>query len=49
MKKTMLRVSMLLVIFTLVLSACAPAVEEVGGFQIPAVEKGKFNVAMVLI
>ena len=27
----------------------APAVEEVGGFQIPAIEEGKFNVAMVLI
>lgn len=26
-----------------------PAVEEVGGFQIPAIQEGKFNVAMVLI
>ncbi len=29
--------------------AAPPAVEEVGGFQIPAVQEGKFNVAMVLI
>ncbi len=27
----------------------APAAEEVGGFQIPAIQEGKFNVAMVLI
>jgi len=33
----------------LIISACAPKVEEVGGFQIPAVEEGKFNIAMVLI
>jgi basic membrane protein A len=26
-----------------------PAVEEVGGFQIPEIQEGKFNVAMVLI
>jgi len=29
--------------------AAAPSVEEVGGFQIPAIEEGKFNVGMVLI
>jgi len=67
MKKTMLRVSLLLVIFTLVLTACggakatqAPAATEAPavvpateapttGLQIPDVEAGKFNVAMVLI
>jgi len=62
MKKTMLRVSLLLVIFTLVLTACgggatatqAPAaatteVPATGGLQIPDVQEGKFNVAMVLI
>jgi len=62
MKKTMLRVSLLLVIFTLVLTACggakatatqAPAAATqapaTGGLQIPDVESGKFNVAMVLI
>ena len=27
----------------------APPAEEVGGFQIPEVQEGKFNVAMVLI
>src|SRR3989304_3998148 len=30
-------------------SAPPPAAEEVGGFQIPEIEEGKFNVAMVLI
>jgi basic membrane protein A len=60
------RLAAVMVVFTLILSACAPAAtpapeapaaeapaepagEEVGGFQIPAVEDGKFNVAMVLI
>ncbi|OQY22326.1 MAG: BMP family ABC transporter substrate-binding protein [Anaerolineaceae bacterium 4572_32.1] len=36
-------------IMTLVLSACAEKPEVVGGFEIPVTEKGKFNVAMVLI
>ncbi len=36
-----------LLIATMVLSACGP--EKVGNFEIPAVVKGKFNVAMVLI
>jgi basic membrane protein A len=36
-----------LMVLSLILSACGP--EEVGGFQIPNVESGKFNVAMVLI
>ncbi|MEP7134691.1 MAG: BMP family ABC transporter substrate-binding protein [Chloroflexota bacterium] len=61
MKKTMLRISLLLVIFTLVLTACgakaapapatqAPATEAPAtGLQIPDVQEGKFNVAMVLI
>jgi len=39
----------LLVALSLVLSACAPKPEEVGGFQIPEIAEGKFNVAMVLI
>ena len=42
-----------LTILSLVITACAPAVtatpEVVGGFQIPAIEEGKFNAAMVLI
>jgi len=42
-----------LTILSLVITACAPAAtatpEVVGGFQIPAIEEGKFNVAMVLI
>lgn len=36
-----------LMVLSLILSACGA--EEVGGFQIPNVESGKFNVAMVLI
>jgi len=50
MRKTLLHVVIALTVMSIVLSACgAAAPEEVGGFQIPAVEKGKFNVAMVLI
>ena len=49
MRKSLLQVFGLLIVLSLVLAACAPAVEEVGGFQIPAVEDGKFNVAMVLL
>ena len=33
----------------LVLAACGAKPEEVGGFQIPEVQGGKFNIAMVLI
>ena len=49
--KTLWRLMALLVVVALVLAACQqePAVEEVGGFQIPAIEEGKTNVAMVLI
>lgn len=49
MRKSLLSVFSLLIVLSMVLSACGTATEEVGGFQIPAVEKGKFNVAMVLI
>jgi len=52
MRKSLLHVFALLIVLSLALSACgapAQATEEVGGFQIPAVEDGKFNVAMVLI
>jgi len=50
MRKSLLQLVIALTVLSLVLSACgAGAVEEVGGFQIPTVEKGKFNVAMVLI
>lgn len=46
------RILALLAVPVLLLSACQPKEEEpevVGGFQIPIVEEGKFNVAMVLI
>jgi basic membrane protein A len=43
------KIVLLLVVFVLAFSACAPKPEVVGGFQIPEIEKGKFNVAMVLI
>lgn len=45
-----IRVLSLLVIVAFLLSACQPASEEkVGDFQIPNIEKGKFNVAFVYI
>lgn len=50
-KKGWLTLSLLMVM-AMLLAACgggAEEVEEVGGFQIPATEDGKFNVAMVLI
>jgi basic membrane protein A len=49
MRKTLLQVFGLLMVLSLMLSACGAPAEEVGGFQIPAVEKDKFNIAMVLI
>jgi len=45
--KMLQKLMVVLVIMAMVLTACGP--EKVGGFEIPAVEKGKFNVAMVLI
>jgi basic membrane protein A len=38
-----------MLILAFVLGACQPAVEKVGNFQIPNIEKGKFNVAFVYI
>ena len=62
MRKTLLKVFVLLTVLSLALSACgakavattaAPAATQApaqsGGLQIPDVEKGKFNVAAVLI
>jgi len=60
MRKTLLKVALLLAVFVMVLSACGPAAATeapsaateapaAGGFQIPDTEDGKFNVAMVLI
>jgi basic membrane protein A len=45
------RMVAIIAILAMVLSACqtSAATEEVGGFQIPETEDGKFNVAMVLI
>lgn len=47
--KSLWRVIALLLIVILGMTACQPQVEKVGSFEIPNVEKGKFNVAMVLI
>ncbi len=47
--KNAYRLIVLAVVFVMVATACAPKVETVGGFQIPAIQNGKFNVAMVLI
>jgi basic membrane protein A len=46
------QVGTLLIVFSMVLAACGGADETpevVGGFEIPTVEEGKFNIAMVLI
>ena len=50
-QKTLWRIIAILAVVAMVLTACQqePAVEEVGGFQIPTIEEGKTNVAMVLI
>ena len=48
MKKNIVwRVGLIIVVASFVFSACGPT--EVGGFQIPDVEKDAFNIAMVLI
>ena len=49
MRKKLLVVFGILVLASLVLAACADQPEEVNGLQIPDIDKGKFNVAMVLI
>jgi basic membrane protein A len=45
--KTLWRALALLAVLSMLITACGP--EKVGGFEIPNIEKGKFNVAMVLI
>ncbi len=47
--KVMWRLLAGLMVLAFALSACGPQTENVGGFEIPNVEKDKFNVAMVLI
>jgi basic membrane protein A len=49
LRKIALRLSILSVIFVMVAASCAPKPETVGGFQIPEIQKGKINVAAVLI
>ena len=53
MKKQILWLVGILVVLSLVLTACSQteeaATEEVGGFQIPAPEEGKYNVAFVYV
>ncbi len=46
---TLARLLAVTLILAFVLSACQPTVETVGSFQIPNIEKGKFNVAFVYI
>lgn len=47
MIKHLWRTMALLAVLSMLLAACGP--EKVGGFEIPDVQDGKFNVAMVLI
>ncbi|MEJ5314142.1 MULTISPECIES: BMP family ABC transporter substrate-binding protein [Anaerolinea] len=50
--RVLLRAVALLVFVAMLLGACQPSAatpEKVGNFQIPEIQKGKFNVAMVLI
>ncbi len=47
--KSFWRLLAVMMIFVFALSACGTKTENVGGFEIPNVEKNKFNVAMVLI
>jgi len=49
MRSTLSKIALVMVIAVMVLSACGSKPETVGGLQIPDIEKGKFNVAMVLI
>jgi basic membrane protein A len=49
MHKKFAQIAFIALAAILALTACGPAVEDVGGFQIPAIKEGKFNVAMVLI
>jgi len=44
-----MRTLAVVLLLAFILSACGPKTETVGAFQIPDVQKGKFNVAMVLI
>ncbi len=45
--KTLWRMLALFAALSMLISACGP--EKVGGFEIPNIENGKFNIAMVLI
>jgi basic membrane protein A and related proteins len=50
MRKMFLNIALLSLVAIMVLTACgAKKPETVGGFQIPEIQKGKFNVAAVLI
>ncbi|MGD2041453.1 MAG: BMP family ABC transporter substrate-binding protein [Anaerolineae bacterium] len=50
MSRRMTGVLLIVLVLSLILSACGEEEPEVvGGFEIPAIEEGKFNIAMVLI
>ncbi len=49
MRKMFARFTFLALAAILVLTACGSQPEEVGGFQIPEIKDGQFNIAMVLI
>ncbi|MCD4752789.1 MAG: hypothetical protein K8R40_06940, partial [Anaerolineaceae bacterium] len=48
-KKSLFFIFTAILVFAFLLTACGDGSTEEGGFQIPAIKKDKFNVAMILI
>ncbi|MCD6476101.1 MAG: BMP family ABC transporter substrate-binding protein [Anaerolineaceae bacterium] len=48
-KKSLFYIFTAILVFAFLLTACSDGTTEEGGFQIPAIKKDKFNVAMILI
>ena len=48
-KKSLWLVISLMLIAAFAITACQPATEEIGGYQIPAIKEGKYNVAFVYV